>query len=179
MIDIEKLKEKGKECGFTVVETLNCHTIEVRPEVRDMCKSGSCHVYGKRWSCPPACGTLDECKEEISRYSKGILVQTVGKIEDSMDGEGMMRAEAEHKDHFLEFEKYLRKKWPNMLSLSAGSCTKCKECTYPDEPCRFPGAAFSSMEAYGLLVTQVCQANKVKYYYGPCTIAYTSCYLLE
>lgn len=31
----------------------------------------------------------------------------------------------------------------------------------------------------GMLVTQVCQANGLKYYYGDCTISYTSCYLLE
>ena len=66
-----------------------------------------------------------------------------------------------------------------MLPIGAGCCTKCKVCTYPDAPCRFPDQAFSSMEAYGMLVTQVCKANGLEYYYGPCTIAYTSCYLLE
>jgi hypothetical protein len=35
------------------------------------------------------------------------------------------------------------------------------------------------MEAYGLLVTQICTDNGMKYYYGPDTLAYTSCFLLE
>ena len=35
------------------------------------------------------------------------------------------------------------------------------------------------MEAYGMLVMQVCQANHLDYYYGPGKIAYTSCYLLK
>ena len=96
-----------------------------------------------------------------------------------MDGETMMETEAIHKETFYKFEKVLRERWPEMLAIGAGCCTKCKECTYPDAPCRFPGQAFSSMEAYGMLVTQVCKANGLEYYYGPCTIAYTSCYLLE
>ena len=79
----------------------------------------------------------------------------------------------------MEFEKKLREIYPDMLAIGSGCCTKCKVCTYPDAPCRFPKQAFSSMEAYGMLVTQVCQANGLKYYYGDCTIAYTSCYLLE
>ena len=56
---------------------------------------------------------------------------------------------------------------------------KRQTCTCPDAPCRFPDQAFSSMEAYGMLVMQVCQANHLDYYYGPGKIAYTSCYLLK
>ena len=43
----------------------------------------------------------------------------------------------------------------------------------------FPRTGIFFDGAYGMLVTQVCQANGLEYYYGPCTIAYTSCYLLE
>lgn len=179
MIDMEKLEKLGKEEGFSHVAPLDCDTIELKPEVRQMCASGTCHKYGKCWSCPPGCGSLEECEKKVRQYRKGILVQTVGVLEDSLDGETMMETEAKHKDTFYAFERKLRTLYPNMLPIGAGCCTKCRTCTYPDEPCRFPGEAFSSMEAYGMLVTQVCQANHLEYYYGPCTIAYTSCYLLE
>ena len=82
-------------------------------------------------------------------------------------------------DAYEDLEKDLRKFYPNMLPIGAGCCTKCKTCTCPDAPCRFPDQAFSSMEAYGMLVMQVCQANHLDYYYGPGKIAYTSCYLLK
>ena len=59
-----------------------------------------------------------------------------------------METEAVHKQNFYEFEKMLRERWPGMLPIGAGCCTKCKTCTYPDAPCRFPEQAFSSMEAY-------------------------------
>jgi predicted metal-binding protein len=136
-------------------------------------------MYGKRWSCPPLCGSLEECRANVQRYSQGILVQTVGELEDELDGEAMMETEARHKEHFKNLEQLLRKQFPDMLAMGAGCCTKCSVCTCPDAPCRFPGEAFSSMEAYGMLVTQICQANGLAYHYGPCTIAYTSCYLLE
>ena len=69
-------------------------------------------------------------------------MQTVGKLEDSMDGEGMMRTEAMHKASFYSLEKDLRKFYPNMLPIGAGCCIKCKTCTCPDAPCRFPDQAF-------------------------------------
>lgn len=178
MINMEELKKLGEAQGFSHVVFLDCSTLELREEVRRMCEANTCHMYGKCWSCPPGCGTLDECREKVSRYHEGIIVQTVGELEDELDGEGMMEAESRHKDNFYAFEKTLRRLYPGMLAIGAGCCTKCKTCTYPDHPCRFPGEAFSSMEAYGMLVTQVCQANHLDYYYGPCSIAYTSCYLL-
>ena len=179
MIDYEKLSTQGKTCGFTNVARLDPATIELREEVRAMCASGKCRMYGRSWSCPPACGTLEEMCARISGYREGILVQTVGQLEDSMDGEGMMEAEAQHKAHFSDMHDLLLQDYPDLLAIGAGTCTRCKTCSYPDAPCRFPDRMTSSMEALGMLVLDVCKANGLTYYYGPNTIAYTSCFLLK
>lgn len=179
MIDYENLEKIGKEAGFSHIVPLNCSTIKLLPDVRQMCAANTCHMYGKNWACPPGCGTLDECEERIRNFSHGILVQTVGELEDSLDGEGMLETETAHKEHFFAMEEVLHKLYPRMLAIGAGCCTRCTSCTYPDNPCRFPDKKFSSMEAYGMLVTQICQDNNLPYYYGPCTIAYTSCFLLD
>lgn len=179
MIDYKKLELVGKHAGFTHIAPLDCSTIQLLPEVRQMCASNTCHMYGKNWSCPPGCGTLEECENRVRQYRHGILVQTVGNLEDSMDVETMMETEVAHKEHFFALEDVLRADYPKMLPIGAGCCTRCKECTYPEAPCRFPDKTFASMEAYGMLVTQVCQDNNLTYYCGPCTITYTSCFLLE
>ena len=176
--DRNKITELAKAQGFSQAALLDCRTIELKPEVRQMCEANTCHMYGKCWSCPPGCGSLETCREKIAGYRYGVLVQTTGQLEDDLDGETMMETEALHKEHFYGFERILRKQYPDMLAIGAGCCTKCQKCTYPEEPCRFPKEAFSSMEAYGMVVTQICQANGLAYYYGPCTITYTSCYLL-
>ena len=106
-------------------------------------------------------------------------MQTVGEVEDSLDFEGMMEAEAAHKEHFAALHEKLLETWPGLLALGAGTCTRCKACTYPDAPCRFPDRRVSSMEACGLVVMDTCKANGLGYYYGPQSIAYTSCFLLE
>ena len=179
MLDMKALETLTIEAGFTHMGPLTRDTIELREEVRKMCRTGNCGAYGKKWTCPPACGDLEACRAKLERFQRGILVQTVGMLEDSFDYEAMMETEAEHKTHFAALEKRLREQYPDMLALGAGGCTKCRSCTYPDAPCRFPGQAFASMEAFGMLVLQVCKANDMQYYYGPNTIAYTSCFLLE
>ena len=179
MLDMEKLATMAAEAGFTYSAPLDVSTLELRDEVRAMCSANTCRAYGKNWSCPPACGELEDLRQRFAQYSRGILVQTVGEVEDSMDFEGMMEAEAAHKEHFGVLHEKLLEKWPGLLALGAGTCTRCRECTYPDAPCRFPEKRVSSMEACGLVVMDTCKANGLGYYYGPQSIAYTSCFLLE
>ena len=172
-MDYEIAAKAAKDAGFVHTAPLDPGTIVLKEEVRQMCTA--CGRYGKCWSCPPGCGTLEECRERISKYCKGILVQTVGELEDEFDGEAMMETEALHKAHFRKVRELLMGE--NILALGAGSCTVCKNCTYPGEECRFPEKRISSMEAFGMVVTEVCRANGMTYNHGRNTIAYTSCVL--
>ena len=88
-MNFKDLKQLCLSHGFTNVVPLACDTIELKPEVRQMCASDSCHKYNKCWSCPPGCGTLEECEQRVRKYKLGILVQTVGELEDSLDGENL------------------------------------------------------------------------------------------
>ena len=177
-MNYEELSRIAEAAGFTAWAPLDVSTIELKSEVRDMCADNSCGQYGSRWSCPPGCGTLEECTARLKKYSGGILVQTSGEVEDSLDIEGMMEIEADHKDHFTAMYAALRASEADVLALGAGCCTQCPQCTCPDAPCRFPDRMVSSMEAYGMLVLEVCKANGLQYYYGPDHMAYTSCFLV-
>ena len=169
-------EEKALEMGFTAAAPLDPSKLEAKEMVRDSCAENRCHAYGRNWTCPPECGTLEECAERMRRYQNGILLQTTGQLAKRIDSKGYMKAGEEHMEHFRAFCDEIRKEYPDALCLGAGGCTICKECAYPD-PCRFPGKALSSMEAYGLFVTQVCRDCDIPYYYGPKTITYTACVL--
>lgn len=174
---VEQLMEVAKEYGFETVAPLDVSTLKAREEVRDMCAANTCHAYGSNWSCPPACGTVAECGEKMAKFTRGILVQTVGQLEDSWDYETMQETAENHGRRFREIALRLWKDGVTVLPLTAGACPICEKCAYP-EPCRFPGKAISSMEAYGLLVNQVCTDNGVPYNHGPNTMAYSGCLLL-
>lgn len=178
-MNYEALANIARECGFSAWAALDVSTIELKPEVRDMCATNSCGQYNKRWSCPPGCGTLEECRARLAEYTHGILVQTYGDVEDGFDFEAMMEIESDHKDHFTQMYDTLRQQGMEVLAIGAGCCKQCAKCTYPDEPCRFPDKKVDSMEAYGMLVLEVCKANNLQYYYGSDKMAYNSCFLLK
>lgn len=144
--------------------------------VRDACAADKCQAYGRNWTCPPGCGSLSECAERMKKFHQGILLQTIGQLQKDIDTKGYMDAEKRHIENLHTFAEQIRRKYPQCLCLGAGGCRICKVCAYP-APCRFPEKALSSMEAYGLFVTQICKDNGMDYYYGSRTIAYTACVL--
>ena len=176
-MNFEQLQRMALDCGFTHVCRLNMDAIQLRDDVREMCAANQCGQYGRNWSCPPACGSLDACRDRVKDHREGLLVQTVGEIEDSFDFEGMKEIEERHKAQFLRLHDQVLQLCPQALPLGVGCCTRCTKCSCPDEPCRMPDKRISSMEAYGMLVMQVCKDSGIGYYYGADHLAYTSCIL--
>jgi predicted metal-binding protein len=177
LISKEEMLAIAEELSFSYFGILNTEDLKFLPEVREMCASGRCNMYGKRWSCPPACGTLEEITEKARAYSYGIVLQMTGQMEDDFDVETIMDTEQKLKERFGLMADVLREKEVEFLPMSAGTCTLCKECTYPDAPCRFPEKVSPSMEAYGLVVSDCCKAAGIEYYYGPQTMTFSACIL--
>lgn len=176
-MDKEQVKQIIRDCGFETVADLDVSTLKALSEVRDMCAVNTCGAYGKNWTCPPACGEIEECDARMHSYSHGILIQTVGDIEDSLDFEGIADVAKLHGERLIQCVDVLAEVLEDKLILGAGGCRRCKECTYPDAPCRFPEKATSSMEGYGLYVSDVCKKNGVAYNYGPEKMCYSGCIL--
>ena len=167
----------AEDIGFSHVGKLNTRALVFRPEVRDMCASGKCFAYGKKWSCPPVIGSLEAMRRRASSYSEGILVQSTGVLDDDFDAAAISETEKVHKKRFETFARQVRLLKPDCFPMGSGACTICEKCTYPDKPCRYPARVFPSMEACGLLITDVCEKSGMRYSYGPKTMTYTSCIL--
>ena len=186
---LTRLGEMALGCGFTQTGRLDTATIKVRQEVRDACATDKCHAYGKNWSCPPACGSLEECEKQLHQFKYGLLLQTSGSLEDSFDYEGIQQISEKHTENLKKFRAVLEGKKiaahntdcenpSGFMLLGAGACKECESCTYPGAPCRFPEKMTVSMEAMGLVVSDVCTAAGLPYYYGPNTMTFVGCVLL-
>ena len=175
---MEKWIDIALKLGFSHAAPLRVETLQPRQDIREQCASNRCGAYGKNWTCPPYCGALEECAAKMEGYSRGLLLQTVGKLDKTVDTRGYARVETEHLAAFHRFAEEIRKVYPNALCLGSGGCRICGKCAWP-EPCRFPERACASMEAYGLFVTQVCRDNGMPYHHGAKTITYTACVLFS
>ena len=85
-MDLQTLIKDAKErFGFEEAGALNVEALEFLPEVRQMCAADRCRSFNRNWSCPPGCGTLEEIAERVKPYTRGILVQSIGQLEDEFD----------------------------------------------------------------------------------------------
>lgn len=178
----ESVMEAARACGFETVGSTAARNLRVLPAVRAMCNADKCRMYGKTWACPPGCGSIEDYQKLIDASDTCVVVQSVGQLEDDFDIETMMETEHVHKQRFTQLVDAVRGLAGDLsidpTFLSAGACTVCKECTYPDAPCRFPNKRLTSMEAAGLVVSDVCASASIPYNHGKGTIAYTSCVLM-
>lgn len=166
-------------CGFSAVAGLDSGSIVVREEVRAACAANKCGAYGLNWACPPACGSLEDCAAKMRAFSSGVLVQSSSALRDSFDYPAMEEAGRRHNRRLRRFAEKLKALHPRALVLGAGPCTVCRPCTYPSLPCRFPDKMASSLEAQGIVVSELCLANNLPYYYGPGILTYTGCALFS
>lgn len=173
------LVNEALEFGFSKAGELNASSLVFMPEVRDMCNEATCSKFNKNWRCPPGCESIEEAAKRASQYKYGVVLQTIGYLEDDFDIDTIRETKINHQKDFYSFIEKLRKRYPDILPLSSDACAICKSCTFPDASCRFPALSISPIEAYGLMVNKVCTLAGLEYYYGKLTLTFTSCFLLK
>jgi predicted metal-binding protein len=166
---IEEIAAESRftECGYIPIARLNYSS-----EVRKICEGNSCRCYGTSWACPPAVGTLEECRERIEQYDAMLLFTKKYELESSFDFEGMGEALRDFKKAVDRFHRRLDPVLSSFMLLSNEGCGRCAECTYPDAPCRFPDLLHHSLEGYGFVVNELAKQANVRYNNGPNTVTF-------
>ena len=160
--------------GLPIAQMGNVKTAEILfdREVRTMCENNLCGNYGKNWACPPATGTLEECRQKVLRFEDGIVFNTVSPLEDSFDWPGMVKAMDEFHDLCMEIKQRAKNAGADFLLLAAGSCRSCETCAYPDAPCRCPENRIEPIEGQGIFVNDLTEKAKINYINGENTVTF-------
>ena len=164
---------KGKiEKKVHQVAYISTKDIPFREYVVEACAMNACGRYGKTWQCPPGVGDIETLKAKCLSFSQALVFTTYHELEDSFDIEGMEEGRVKHEkitDEVAELFGSIPKR-----ILSAEGCSLCKECTYPNAPCRFPNKARSSVEANGISVVELAKQIDINYKNGNNTVTYFS-----
>ncbi len=160
--------------GATHARTRTTEGLAVEEAVRQNCLVNYCGKSGRSWTCPPHTGELAALQAQISSYPQGTVIQSITPVEDSWDFEGMTEAMHAHNRCVRATAAALAARYPELdiLAFGAGSCDFCEECTCPDEPCRCPEQAMSSVEAQGLDINALVQTVGLSYINGVDTVSY-------
>jgi Predicted metal-binding protein len=170
--NIEIIQEIFNQSEVFQYGIINTTDINFAEEVRKLCEVNTCRQYGKTWVCPPAVGTVDECRIKCLKYDKMFVFTIKYDLEDSFDFEGMNKGMSDFKKVSRDLDIKIKPYLENYLMLSNEGCDICVECTYPDNPCRFPDIAHGSIEGYGIFVNELAKSAGVNYVNGANTVTY-------
>lgn len=141
--------------------------------IRYVCQT-DCTMYGKSWACPPAVGTVEECKARCLRYSDAIVIATVTEVSDISDIEATLETRSDHEAVTRQVEAMLQSQVQEVYTLSTESCAICKHCTYPSGPCRHPGRMRPCIESHGIIITDLNEKNGLPFQYGDNVVTWFS-----
>ncbi len=143
-------------------------------EVRRLCEKNVCGMYGSSWACPPAVGSVEECKNRCTDFENAFMFTSLAKLKKKYDIAGWSEARKLHEAITEQVAQIFRNQFKETLILSAEGCTLCDKCTYPENPCRFPNRMFPATEGFGIMVVQQAPLCNIKYNNGENTITYFS-----
>ena len=177
-MDLRQVEQQLCQLPFYQYLWLTPEELPFSERVREVCR-GECPMYGKSWSCPPAVGTVTECRERCLRYDKALLLVTVQEVADSSDLEQTLATKPAHTALVAQVRQMLVGQGCETLCLSADACSRCESCTCPDMPCRAPEAQTPCLEGYGIVVSDLAERCGVPFPPEPNLVYWYACILFS
>lgn len=177
----EKIKELEEFIAqYPVYEyrLLETEHLPFSKRVRWICEN-ECERYGTTWACPPAVGSLEECKIRCREYPQFFFFSTVAEVNDIMNMSQLLDTRQEHEEITQNIGNFLQEAGYDCYILSTESCAICGECTYPKAPCRHPENMHPCLESHGIVVSQVVEEQEMTYSLGGNTVLWFSMVLLR
>ena len=124
--------------------------------VRWICQT-QCPMYNSTWACPPAVGTVEECRARCLSYPQALMMTSITEVSDIANLEETLATRAPHEELTRQVRDLIAAQGAQTYTLSTEACAICKSCAYPDAPCRHPEKMFPCVESQGILVTDLAE----------------------
>ena len=162
----ELLAEQLSALPLLQYEFISTDELVFSENVRYICRT-ECPMYGKTWACPPAVGTVEQCREKCMSFSSGLLFSTVTEVSDIADIAETLSTRAPHEEITRQVRDLVAAQSGRVLTLSTEACAVCGECAYGrGEPCRHPERMFPCVESHGIIVTDLAEKHGMDFFNG-------------
>jgi len=177
-MDRARLKAQLAELPLYEYAFIDTRELVFSHRVRYICET-ECPMYGTTWACPPAVGTLKECRDRVTAFEEGLLIATVTEVSDIANIQETLDTRASHEEITRQVLALVRKQASETLTLSTEACAHCARCTWPDAPCRFPDRMFPCVESHCILVTDLAEKHAIDFLAGGNVVTWFSLILYK
>lgn len=138
--------EELAEYPLCQYEQITTDQIPFSKNVRHICKT-ECPRYGTSWSCPPAVGTVEECRARCLQYKDALIFMTASEVDDMENMDALLATRKEHEAVTHQLDARFREEFGDCLTLSSESCADCAQCAYPSAPAGIRDGCFRAWRA--------------------------------
>lgn len=162
-MDRELLQAQLAELPLYQYAFIKTEDLVFSERIRWICEH-ECAMYNKTWACPPAVGSVEECRARCMAYDEGLLIATINEVNDIADLEETLSTRGDHEEITRQVLELVRGQSQNAMALSIEACAVCKSCAWPDAPCRHPDRMFPCVESHGIVVTDLAEKAGIDFY---------------
>jgi len=148
--------------------------LEFSDRIRWICEH-ECPMCGRTWACPPAVGTVQQCKEKVLSYKNCLMIATIVEVYDIADINETLATRPEHEAITNQVRDIMRDLGEDPYVLSTEACAICERCAYLDgEPCRHRDRMHPCVESHGINVIPVLENNGIEFQFGANVVTWVS-----
>ena len=172
-MDRQKLEAQLRELPLYSYAFIDTDELAFSQRVRYICQT-ECPMYNTTWACPPAVGSVADCRERVMAFKEGLLIATITEVNDLANIAETLATRADHEEITRQVLAMVRQQAGQTLTLSTEACTHCEHCTWPEAPCRFPDRMFPCLESHGILVTDLAEKRGIEFQFSGNTVTWFS-----
>lgn len=131
--------------------------------IRWICEH-ECPMYNHSWACPPAVGSVEECRKRCMDYPDALLIATITEVSDIASIEETLATRPEHEALTRQVHMLVRQQAKDTMVLSTEACAVCGECAWPEKKCRHPEKMYPCVESHGIVVTDLAEKTGIDFY---------------
>ncbi|MCI6850512.1 MAG: DUF2284 domain-containing protein [Clostridiales bacterium] len=173
-MDKAALEERLAELPLYSYGFFDPRELEFTDRVRWVCEH-ECPMYGTTWACPPAVGTVEECRKKCMSYPECLMIASVTEVSDISNIDETLATRPAHEKLTNRVRDEMRELGVRPFILSTEACTICSRCAYLDGlPCRMPGAMHPCVESQGINVIPLLEKFGLEFQYGENVVTWVS-----
>lgn len=177
-MDRQWLEERLADFPLYAYDFITTDELVFADRVRYICEH-ECPMYNTTWACPPAVGTVEECRARVLTFDEGLMIATITEVLDIANIDETLATRADHERITRQILEIVRERSSRTLTLSTEACAHCARCSYPDAPCRHPDKMFPCVESHGILVTDLAEKHGIDFLAGNNLVTWFSLILYQ
>ena len=162
-MDREKLEAQLSELPLYQYAFIKTEDLVFSDRIRWICEH-ECPMYNTTWACPPAVGSVEECRARCMAFEDGLLIATITEVSDIAHINETLATRAPHEEITRQVLALVKEQVQEAMVLSTEACAVCEKCAWPDAPCRFREKMFPCVESHGIVVTDLSEKVGIDFY---------------